>query len=128
MKKIAKFGLKMLLPLMAICSCQSTSGVEYDEDKYTSDGRLIISFFGIDIDSLRAPTDDTKMVLDYVENKFKVKFDFISGSADGWKTVLNQNIGGGDVPDIWFHEVDQPQYSKWLKDDILTDFEPYLND
>ena len=128
MKKIAKFGLKMLLPLMAICSCQSTSGVEYDEDKYTSDGRLIISFFGIDIDSLQAPTDDTKMVLDYVENKFKVKFDFISGSADGWKTVLNQNIGGGDVPDIWFHEVDQPQYSKWLKDDILTDFEPYLND
>ena len=118
--------LTMLVPLF--CACGGTPDFNYDEDQYTSDGRLIISFFGIDIDSLQAPTDDTKMVLDYIENKFKVKFDFISGSADGWKTVLNQNIAGGDIPDIWFHEVDQPQYSKWLKDDILTDFEPYLND
>ena len=118
--------LTMLVPLF--CACGGTPDFNYDEDQYTSDGRLIISFFGIDIDSLQAPTDDTKMVLDYIENKFKVKFDFISGSADGWKTVLNQNIAGGDIPDIWFHEVDQPQYSKWIKDDILTDFEPYLND
>ena len=118
--------LVMLLPILFACT--PSNNFDYDEDKYTSDGRLIISFFGVDIDSLQAPTDDTKMVLDYIENKFKVKFDFFSGSADGWKTVLNQNIGGGDIPDIWFHEVDQPQYSKWLKDDILTDFEPYLND
>lgn len=128
MKKIVCLSLMLVMLLPILFACTPTTDFDYDEDKYTSDGRLIISFFGVDIDSLQAPTDDTKMVLDYIENKFKVKFDFISGSADGWKTVLNQNIGGGDIPDIWFHEVDQPQYSKWLKDDILTDFEPYLND
>ncbi len=131
MKKIIRLSLMLVLLLSLLCACgkkEETSSFEYDEDNYTSDGRLIISFFGIDIDSLQAPTDDTKMVLDYIENKFNVKFDFINGSADGWKTVLNQNIGGGEIPDIWFHEVDQPQYSKWLKDDILTDFEPYLED
>ena len=64
----------------------------------------------------------------YPIKNFKVKFNFISGSPDGWKTVLNQNIGGGDVPDIWFHEVDQPQYSSWLEDEYLMDFEPYLKD
>ncbi len=128
MKKIVCLSLMLVMLLPILFACTTTTDFDYDEDKYTSDGRLIISFFGVDIDSLQAPTDDTKMVLDYIENKFNVKFDFISGSADGWKTVLNQNIGGGDVPDIWFHEVDQPQYSKWLKDEILTDFEPYLKD
>ena len=129
MKKIICLCLMVVLLVPVLVGCNADpSGFEYDEDKYTSDGKLIISFFGVDIDSLQAPTSDTKMVLDYIENKFKVKFDFINGSADGWKTVLNQNIGGGDIPDIWFHEVDQPQYSKWLKDEILTDYEPYLKD
>ena len=128
MKKIVSLCLTLMLAMSVLVACGLNKGFESDEDKYTSDGKLIISFFGVDIDSLQAPTKDTKMVLDYIENKFNVKFDFINGSADGWKTVLNQNIGGGDIPDIWFHEVDQPQYSKWLKDDILTDYEPYLKD
>ncbi len=128
MKKIFIILLLLVFNFTALVACSHGDEITYDEDKYTSDGKLIISFFGIDIDALQAPTEDTKMVLDYIENKFNVKFDFISGSPDGWKTVLNQNIGGGDVPDIWFHEVDQPQYSKWLKDELLTDFEPYLDD
>lgn len=128
MKKAVVIIVSILMCLAIFVGCNPTNSGEYDEDKYTSDGKLIISFFGVDIDSLQSPTDDTRMVVDYIENKFNVKFDFISGSADGWKTVLNQNIGGGEVPDIWFHEVDQPQYSKWLKDEILTDFEPYLKD
>lgn len=128
MKKLLCLFFAVLMCLSVLSGCNKGPVIEYDEDRYTSDGKLIISFFGIDIDSLQAPTKDTKMVIDYIENKFNVKFEFISGSADGWKTVLNQNIGGGDVPDIWFHEVDQPQYSKWLKDELLMDFEPYLSD
>lgn len=128
MKKLFCLFFVVLMCVSMLPGCSSGPMIEYDEDRYTSDGKLIISFFGIDIDSLQAPTKDTKMVIDYIEEKFNVKFEFISGSADGWKTVLNQNIGGGDVPDIWFHEVDQPQYSKWLKDELLMDFEPYLSD
>ncbi len=128
MKRLISFLFVVIMCISMLMGCGTDPVIEYDEDQYTSDGRLIISFFGIDIDSLQAPTKDTKMVVDYIEDKFKVKFDFISGSAEGWKTVLNQNIGGGDVPDIWFHEVDQPQYSKWLNDELLMDFEPYLSD
>lgn len=128
MKKLLCLFFAVLMCVSMLPGCSSDPVIECDEDRYTSDGRLIISFFGIDIDSLQAPTEDTKMVVEYIEEKFNVKFEFISGSADGWKTVLNQNIGGGDVPDIWFHEVDQPQYSKWLNDELLMDFEPYLSD
>lgn len=128
MKRLISFLFVVIMCISMLMGCGTDPVIEYDEDQYTSDGRLIISFFGIDIDSLQAPTKDTKMVVDYIEDMFKVKFDFISGSAEGWKTVLNQNIGGGDVPDIWFHEVDQPQYSKWLNDELLMDFEPYLSD
>ena len=117
-----------LLCTVLLVGCDNPELTEYEEDVYDANGNLQITFFGIDIDSLQSPTKDTKLVLDYIEKNFKVKFNFISGSPDGWKTVLNQNIGGGDVPDIWFHEVDQPQYSSWLEDDYLMDFKPYLDD
>ena len=123
--------LKLLCLSSIVCStvsCSNTSVGEYDEDVYDENGNLIITFFGIDIDSLQSPTKDTELVLNAIEEKFKVDFNFISGSPEGWKTVLNQNIGGGDIPDIWFHEVDQPQYSSWLEDEYLMDFEPYLKD
>ena len=118
----------LLLCTTLLVGCDNPEITEYEEDVYDANGNLQITFFGIDIDSLQSPTKDTKLVLDYIERNFKVKFNFISGSPDGWKTVLNQNIGGGDVPDIWFHEVDQPQYSSWLEDEYLMDFTPYLDD
>ena len=98
------------------------------EDEYDGD-KLIISFFGIELDSLQGKTtDDTKLIMDYIENKFQVKFKYISGTPSSWQTVLNQNIGGGDVPDIFFHDKGEPGYSTWLDDGYLFNFSEYLND
>lgn len=98
------------------------------EDQYDKDGKLIISYFAIDLDSLQSQTDDTKKIMDYIENKFNVKFKFLTGTTSSWENVLNQYIGGGDVPDIFFHNKAEPAYSTWLEDEYLFNYSTYLND
>ena len=106
----------------------SLSEGDFLEDTFDKDGKLEISFFGIDLDSLQSQTEDTKLIINFIENKFQVKFKYINGNASGWETVLNQYIGGGDVPDVFFHEVGQPAYSNWRDDDYLFDYGQYLDE
>ena len=106
----------------------SLSEGDFLEDTFDKDGKLEISFFGIDLDSLQSQTEDTKLIINFIENKFLVKFKYINGNASGWETVLNQYIGGGDVPDVFFHEVGQPAYSNWRDDDYLFDYGQYLDE
>lgn len=117
--------------LLISCNGNKINGLEegdYLEDTFDKDGKLEVSFFGIDLDSLQSQTEGTKQIMDYIENKFQVKFKYINGNASGWETVLNQYIGGGDVPDIFFHEAGQPAYSNWRDDDYLFDFGQYLDE
>ena len=81
------------------------SGNEYEgtkKDKFTGDGKLIVEYFGVDMDTLQSRSDDTQLIMDTIENKFQVSFKIMNGSASSWKTQLNQYIGGGDVPDPWY--------------------------
>ena len=50
-------------------------------DTFTDDGRLIIQFFGIDLDSLQSQTEDTAKIMDVIEQKFNVDFTFLSGTT-----------------------------------------------
>lgn len=84
--------------------------------------------FGIDLDSLQSQTEDTKKIMDVIENKFNVKFTFLSGTTSSWENLLGQYIGGGDVPDIFFHTKQEPAYSTWLKDGYLFNYSEYLDD
>lgn len=52
----------------------SLSEGDFLEDTFDKDGKLEISFFGIDLDSLQSQTEDTKLIIDFIENKFQVKF------------------------------------------------------
>lgn len=127
------FAMSSLLTLSCLAGCTSTpldslDSEDFLPDTYDNEGKLEISFFGIDIDSLQSQTEDTKAIIDVIQNKFQVKFKYINGNASGWETVLNQYIGGGDVPDVFFHEVGQPAYSTWRDDDYLFDFGMYLDD
>ena len=97
-------------------------------DSFTDDGKLIIQMFGIDLDSLQSQTEDTKKIMDVIENKFNVKFTFLSGTTSSWENLLGQYIGGGDVPDIFFHTKQEPAYSTWLKDGYLFNYSEYLDD
>lgn len=96
------------------------------KDEFDSDGKLLISFFGIDLDSLQAPTADTTKIINYIQDKFQVKFTYQTATVSSWKTILNQDIGGGDVPDIFFHTRDEPSYSSWLDDEYLFNYSKYL--
>ncbi len=145
MKKLAKYLSLSVILMMSLAGCgntdnnsshgtsgTSTSNSEdnknYKKDKYDKDGRLIVSFFGIDLDNLQSQTEDTKKIMEVIESKFNVSFNYINGSAFNWQTTLNQYIGGGDVPDIFFHELNQPMYSTLLEDDYLFDYSLYLDD
>lgn len=141
MKKSILGVLSTLMILGACVGCGNTNqpGNTSDDDrdpgqqavipdKYDKDGKLIVSFFGIDLDSLQSQTKDTKLIIDYIENKFNVSFKYLTGSTSSWENVLNQYIGGGDVPDVFFHDHSEPSYSTWLDDKYLFNYSPYLND
>ena len=106
MRRILTFLMILCLTIVLV-SCDGngtiTGGDYLVEDEFDKDGKLIISYFAIDLDSLQSQTEDTKKIMNYIENKFNVKFKFLTGTASSWQQVLNQYIGGGDVPDIFFH-------------------------
>ena len=100
MKKFLKSIMALSLAavsLFSITACNDDYS-EQLEDKYTDDGKLIISTFGHDLESMTGLTPDSKKILDYVENKFQIKFDVKSAPVSQSPTLLNQLIGGGDVP------------------------------
>ena len=126
MKKI------LALLLMVVCVFSAVAcggGSSYSkEDEYTNDGKLKIQYFGVDLDSLQAPLPDTTKVLNVIESKFNVKFDYLNGASTSWKQQLSQYIGGGDVPDIFFHTKNEPSYSQWLEDEYLFNYSEKLED
>ena len=60
------------------------SGNEYEgtkKDKFTGDGKLIVEYFGVDMDTLQSRSDDTQLIMDTIENKFQVSFKIMNRSA-----------------------------------------------
>lgn len=101
MKKSILGVLSTLMILGACVGCGNTNqpGNTSDDDrdpgqqavipdKYDKDGKLIVSFFGIDLDSLQSQTKDTKLIIDYIENKFNVSFKYLTGSTSSWENVF----------------------------------------
>ena len=97
------------------------------KDEY-EDGKLVIDFFGHGLDSMQGLTPDSQKILDYVENKFQIKFKTTTATVGSAPTLLNQLISGGDVPDMFIHFLNEPAYSKWLKEKYLFNYSEYLDD
>ena len=142
MKKLTSFLLTALIAT-SLSGCGKKSGGDtnsfggYDndednpylvEDEFDKDGKLIIQYFAIDLDTLQSQTDGTRQIISYIEDKFQVKFEFLTGTSSSWENVLNQYIGGGDVPDIFFHNKSEPAYSTWLKDKYLFNYSQFIED
>lgn len=142
MKKLTSFLLTALIAT-SLSGCGKKGGGEtnsfggYDndednpylvEDEFDKDGKLIIQYFAIDLDTLQSQTDGTRQIISYIEDKFQVKFEFLTGTSSSWENVLNQYIGGGDVPDIFFHNKSEPAYSTWLKDKYLFNYSQFIED
>ena len=127
MKKITALSLATLCAFSMV-GCKGNGDEFFKPDEFTEDGKLKIEFFGVDLDALQSRTNDTDMIMDVIEDKFNVSFEIINGSANSWKQQLSQYIGGGDVPDIFFHTKNEPQYSTWLKDKYLFNYSEMLDD
>lgn len=113
--------------LLGICACTGKKSFEVP-DEYNEDGRLIINVYGHDMDPLISPSQDTADILEIVENKFNIDLKIETTTVANSPTLLNQLIGGGDVPDMFIHFKDEPAYSNWIDSAYLMDYEPYLND
>lgn len=122
----AALGAIVLAGTCSFSACGKGANV-IKKDSYTADNRLILEYYGVDIDTLQAMTNDTKLIVDYIENKFQVDFKFITGTATTWLETLNRNIAVGDVPDLFFHDAKDPSYSTWLKEKYLYDFGTQLD-
>ena len=127
MKKFLAVGLAALCAA-SLVACNNNNGTYEKPDEFTSDGKLKIQYFGIDLDSLQSQTDGTTRIITAIENKFNVHFEFLNGSATSWEQQLSQYIGGGDVPDIFVHGKSEPQYSKWLEEKYFFNYSELLDD
>ena len=127
MKKLLAL-LLVIVSAFSMLACKEKQNDWSKPDEFTNDGRLKISFFGVDFDALQSRTDDTTKILNVIENKFNVSFEIINGSANSWKQQLSQYIGGGDVPDIFFHTKTEPSYSTWLEEKYLFNYSEILDD
>lgn len=114
----------------ATAFCAAGCAGSYEDtlkDEY-EDGKLVIDFFGHGLDSMQGLTPDSQKILDYVENKFQIKFKTTTATVSSAPTLLNQLISGGDVPDMFIHFLNEPAYSKWLKEKYLFNYSEYLDD
>lgn len=127
MKKKIVAGILTVIAALSAAGCKS-SYEQSLKDEYTSDGKLIVNFFGHDLDSMQGTTKDSELILNYVENKFNIKFNITTTTVASLGVLLNQLISGGDVPDMFIHFLDEPAYSRWLDEDYLFNFSDYLND
>ena len=119
-----------LLLAAATAFCAAGCAGSYEDtlkDEY-EDGKLVIDFFGHGLDSMQGLTPDSQKILDYVENKFQIKFKTTTATVGSAPTLLNQLISGGDVPDMFIHFLNEPAYSKWLKEKYLFNYSEYLDD
>ena len=128
-KKIIKSLIAVILAVVAVFGTVSCNEYEQSlQDTYTQDGKLIITAFGHDLDSMTGLTPDSEKILNYVQDKFNIYFDIKTAPVSQSPTLLNQLFGGGDVPDMFIHFKDEPAYTKWLEEDYLFDFDEYLGD
>lgn len=124
MKKIVCLIMSAVLGACIFVGCHIGGGSEPD---VYEDGKLVIEYFAIDLDSVQAPTEGSRAIMDVIENKFGVKIKATTGTAGSWSVLLNQLIGGGDCPDVFFHLREEPSYSSWLEDDYLFNYSEKLD-
>ncbi|MDE5896365.1 MAG: hypothetical protein K2H43_00965, partial [Clostridia bacterium] len=112
---------------LSLFGCGSGGNGHEVADEFEGD-YLVINLFGHALDELKNPNAGTKKILNVIEDKFLVKFNITTTTVSNSPNLLNQLIGGGDVPDMFIHFKDEPAYSTWLDDEYLMDYEPYLDD
>ncbi len=126
-----KKGLSIILAgTMFVLSACSTGSSESDmqssaEDGGTSEAEPVkIEVF------LAESSNNWKgiSVVQYIEDKFNVEFDFIGPSWGDQETQLNMQVAGGDISDLVFasYEYDEPILQEYMEDGVMLELTDLL--
>ena len=110
MRKQVLFSTIIAMALGALSMTGCHNRVD-KSDKYTKDGRLIISMRNLYFDDYLGGDDYLKEL----EKEFKIKVNFESYSWANWDTQVNGQVNGGELPDVFHANIDSYNFANYYK-------------
>ena len=105
----------MALGLLTLTACPRSG----KEDRYTNDGKLIVSVRNLYFDAYRGGD----AYLDEIEDMFGLKFDLSSYEWANWSTQVNGTVNGDSVEDVFHANIDSynfsSQYKFWADEEVI---------
>ena len=112
------FFLFLMGALTSLSMLAGCGGVVDKSDKYTKDGRLIVSMRNLYFDAYRGGDDYMKDI----EKQFKLSFKLDAYSWINWSQQVTGQVNGGNSPDVFHANVDsynfKNTYLKWAEDKV----------
>ena len=126
-----KLGVKLLTVFLAVMCLFGAMGCAADISRLTLDydfdetGNVVeYTFYSLNWEQFEGAQKDS--VLEYIENKFKVKINITGASTSVWKDRLATEIADGDTPDLFFTLPEESTFTDYIRKQVITDINPYL--
>ena len=105
----------MALGLIGLGAC----GRKNKADKYTKDGKLIVSVKNLYFDAYRGGD----AYLDEIEKNFQVKFELAAYDWANWSTQVNGEINGDTMDDVFHANIDSYNFANtykfWAEEEMI---------
>ena len=105
----------MALGMLSVTGCDRKN----KNDKYTKDGKLIVSIRNLYFDAYRGGD----AYLDEIEKKFMMKFDLSSYDWANWATQVNGSINGDTMEDVFHANIDSYNFANtykfWAEEEMI---------
>ncbi len=105
----------MALGMLTVTGCDRKN----KNDKYTKDGKLIVSIRNLYFDAYRGGD----AYLDEIENTFKMKFELSSYDWANWATQVNGSINGDTMEDVFHANIDSYNFANtykfWAEEEMI---------
>lgn len=116
----------LLLVMTLVFGIAGCGGNETAKDELTSDGKLKLSVFMWDLDTLGSGNDP---IYDKLSEKFKVEFEPVTATYAQWREKLNLLFASGDIPDFFICAgTEDVQYKKWIKEGFLLPISDFVTE
>ena len=104
----------MALGLLTVSGCSNNK-----KDKYTKDGKLMVSMRNLYFSSYKGGDS----YIEEVENKFKLKFSFETYDWANWETQVTGSINGQNMEDVFHANIDSynfaTTYKFWAEEELV---------
>lgn len=128
-----RFNRILCLSLISIFTGSLSTSCSWNrkkEDRYTSDGKLIIDFRNMYFEDYKM--DEPDKLIDVLEEKFKFKAELESYSWNDWSTQVNAKINADDCEDVFHADIKPDNFAAkvgvWQEDNMLKQLPDELID